>query len=123
MGLKCNQMMNYYTFYTFATYAYSCLICLLGFFIVLRPISLGADALVATPSGVSKCDFSDNFVFNNSAQIQNFTSWYCRGVNLVDCRVILLRMTSLIKRHQTLISGVTDFAHLNDYIFLANFKL
>ena len=28
-----------------------------------------------------------------------------------------------MKRHKTLISGVTDFAHLNDYIFLANFKL
>ena len=27
-----------------------------------------------------------------------------------------------MKRHKTLISGVTDFAHLNDYIFLANFK-
>ena len=63
-------MMNYYTFYTFATYAYSCLICLLEFLIVLRHISLGADALVGTPSGVSKCDFSDNFVFKNSAQIE-----------------------------------------------------
>ena len=28
-----------------------------------------------------------------------------------------------MKRHKTLISGGTDFAHLNDYIFLANFKL
>ena len=46
---------------------------------------LGADALVETPSGVSKCDFSDNFVFKNSAEIQNLTSWYSRGVNLVDC--------------------------------------
>ena len=70
MGLKGNQMMNYYTFYTFAPNAYSCLICLLEFLIVLRHISLGADALVGTPSGVSKCDFSDNFVFKNSAQIQ-----------------------------------------------------
>ena len=28
--------------------------------------------LVGTPSGVSKFDFSDNFVSKNSAQIQNF---------------------------------------------------
>ena len=39
---------------------------------------------VGTPLIVSKFDFSDNFV---SAQIQNFTSWHCSGVNLVDCGV------------------------------------
>ena len=37
--------------------------------------------------GVSKFDFSDNFVSKNSVQIQNFTSWHRRGVNLVDCSV------------------------------------
>ena len=41
-------------------------------------------ALVGTPSGVSKFDFSNNFGSKISAQMQNFTSWHCRGVNLVD---------------------------------------
>ena len=53
-----------------------------------RVLFLGTRALVATPSGVSKFDFSDNFLSKNSAQIQNFTSWHYRGVNLVDCRVL-----------------------------------
>ena len=47
-------------------------------------------ALVGTPLGVSKFDFSGNFVSRNSAQIQNFTRWHCRGVNLVDCSVICI---------------------------------
>ena len=33
-------------------------------------------------SGVSKFDFSDNFVSKNSAQMYNFTSWHCRGASL-----------------------------------------
>ena len=33
-------------------------------------------------SGVSKFDFSDNFVSKNSAQMHNFTSWHCRGASL-----------------------------------------
>ena len=40
---------------------------------------LGTHALVGTLSGVSTFDFSYNFAFKNSAQIQNFTSWHCRG--------------------------------------------
>ena len=28
-----------------------------------------------------------------------------------------------MKRYKALISGMTDFVHLNDYILLANFKL
>ena len=64
-------------------------------------ISVGTRALVGTPSGVSKFDFSDNFVSKNSAQIQNFTSWHCSGVNLVDCSVLC----------------IDRFAHLNDYYF------
>ena len=48
--------------------------------------------LVGTPSGVSKFDFSDNFVSTNSAQIQNFTSWHCR-------------------RYKAFIWRMTDFAH------------
>ena len=52
-------------------------------------VSLGTRALVGTLSGVSRFDFSDNFVAKNSAQIQTFTSWYCGGVNLVDCSVLL----------------------------------
>ena len=48
-------------------------------------------ALVGTHSGVSKFDFSDNFGSKISAQIQNFTSWYWRGVNLVDGIVGILK--------------------------------
>ena len=33
-------------------------------------------------SGVSKFDFSDNFVSKNSAKMHNFTSWHCRGASL-----------------------------------------
>ena len=33
-------------------------------------------------SGVSKFDFSDNFVSKNSAKMRNFTSWHCRGASL-----------------------------------------
>ena len=50
-------------------------------------ILLGTRALVRTPSGVSKFDFSDTFASKNSTQIQTFTSWNCRGVKLVDCSV------------------------------------
>ena len=34
-----------------------------------------------------------------------------------------MRIQILILGFKGLISGMTDFAHLNDYIFLANFKL
>ena len=44
--------------------------------------------------GVSKFDFSDNFVSKNSVQIQNFTSWHHRGVNLVDSSVSCTKQTS-----------------------------
>ena len=77
---------------------------------------LGTRALVAIPSGVSKFDFSDNFLSKNSAQIQNFTSWHYRGVNLVDCRVLCTERNSKRAiynwRYKALISGMTDFAHL-----------
>ena len=47
-------------------------------------------ASVGTPLGVSKFDFSDNFVSKNSAQMQNFPNWHCREVNLVDCIVLCI---------------------------------
>ena len=55
---------------------------------------LGTRALIGTPSGVSKFDFSDNFVSKNSAQIQQFTSWHCRVINLVDCSVLCTERNS-----------------------------
>ena len=55
---------------------------------------LGTRALVGTPSDVSKFDFSDNFVSKNSAQIQQFTSWHCRVINLVDCSVLCIERNS-----------------------------
>ena len=47
-------------------------------------------ALFETPSGVSKFDFSDNFGSKISAQVQNFTSCHCRGVNLVEGSVLCI---------------------------------
>ena len=55
---------------------------------------LRTHALVGTLSGVSTFDFSHNFAFKNSAQIQNFTSWHCRGVKLVDCSVFRIERNS-----------------------------
>ena len=55
---------------------------------------LRTHALVGTLSGVSAFDFSHNFAFKNSAQIQNFTSWHCRGVKLVDCSVFRIERNS-----------------------------
>ena len=49
---------------------------------------LSSRAFVGTPTGVSKLEFSDNFVSTNSAQIQNFTNSHFRGVNLADCSVL-----------------------------------
>ena len=57
-------------------------------------ILLATRALVAKPAGVSKFDFSDNFVSKNSAQIQNFAIWRCRGVKLVDCSVLCIEQNS-----------------------------
>ena len=45
-----------------------------GLFSEFYGILLGTRSLVGTPSGVSKFDFSDNFVSKNLAQIHNFTS-------------------------------------------------
>ena len=59
---------------------------------ILRHI--GTRSLVGTPSGVSKFDFSDNFVSKNLAQIHNFTSWHGREVNLVDCSVLCVERNS-----------------------------
>ena len=57
-----------------------------------------------------------------SAQVQDITSWHCREVNLVDCSLSWIERNS--KKYEALISEMTDFAHLNDYILLAiNFKL
>ena len=53
---------------------------------------LGTHALVGTLSGVST--FAHNFAFRNSAQIQNFRSWHCRGVKLVDCSVFRIERNS-----------------------------
>ena len=55
---------------------------------------LGTHALVGTLSGVSSFDFSHNFAFKNSSQIQNFTSWHCRGVKLVDCSGFRIKRNS-----------------------------
>ena len=49
---------------------------------------------MATPSEVTKFDFSDNSVSKNSAQIQNLTSWHCTGGNLVDCSVSCIEQNS-----------------------------
>ena len=58
----------------------------------------------------------------NSAQIQNFG-----GVNFVDCSVLCIERNSkralLQKDNKALISEMTVFSHLNDYIVLTNFKL
>ena len=53
-----------------------------------------SSVLAGTPSGVSEFDFSDNFVSKNLAQMQNFTSWHYRGVNLVDCSVLSIERNS-----------------------------
>ena len=45
-------------------------------------------AFVRTPTGVSKLEFSDNFVSQNSAQIQNFTNSHFKGLKLVACSVL-----------------------------------
>ena len=55
---------------------------------------LGTHASVGTLSGVSPFDFSHNFAFKNSSQIQNFTSWHCRGAKLVDCSVFRIERNS-----------------------------
>ena len=55
---------------------------------------LGTHALVGTLSGVSTFAFSHNFALRNSAQIQNFRSWHCRGVKLVDCSVFRIERNS-----------------------------
>ena len=78
-------------------------------------------ALAGTPSGVSKFDFSDNFVSRNSAQIENFPSWHCS--NSVPCIEQNSERALLKKYISVFISGMTDFAHLNECIVLANFKL
>ena len=73
-------------------------------------------ALVRTLLGVSKFDFLTILCpRKNSAQIQNFTSWHFRAEFL---------KSAFIKRYKAFISGMTDFAHLNNYIILlANLKL
>ena len=55
-------------------------------------------AFVGTPTGVSKLEFSDNFVSKNSAQIQNFTNSHFRGVNLVACSVLYVS-GEILKEH------------------------
>ena len=93
---------------------------------------LSSRAFVGTPTGVSKLEFSDNFVSKNSAQIriQNFTNSQFRGVNLVDCSVLYVlggilkeRLYKKDNRALIIISGMKVFAHLNDYILLTNCKL
>ena len=46
---------------------------------------------------------------------------------MVDCSVLCIKRNSnknaFIKRYKALISGMTDIAHFNDYILLANFKI
>ena len=61
---------------------------------------LSSRAFVGTPTGVSKLDFSDNFVSKNSAQIRIliFTNLQFRGVNLVDCTVLYVLGGILKKR-------------------------
>ena len=49
-----------------------------------------------------------------------------RGVNLVDLTVSRQKQSSkraLFGKDKTLISGMADFAHLNDYNLLENVKL
>ena len=53
--------------------------------------------------GSLKIYFSDNFVFKNSAQIQNFTSWHCRVVNLVD---FIYHVCSLTKHFKSRFSSL-----------------
>ena len=55
---------------------------------------------------------SDNFLSKNSAQIQNFTMRSTESLK-----------SAFTKRDKALISGMTDFAHFNDYTLLLNFKL
>ena len=61
---------------------------------IIRHALLSILLVVGTPSEVSKLEFPDNFVFKNSAQVQNFTDWHCRVVNLVDCRVLCIERNS-----------------------------
>ena len=65
-----------------------------GLFSQLYGILLGTRSLVGTPSGVSKFDFSDNFVSKNLAQIHNFTCWNSKETNLVDCSVLCVERNS-----------------------------
>ena len=65
-----------------------------GLFSQLYGILLGTRSLVGTPSGVSKFDFSDNFVSKNLAQIHNFTCWHSKETNLVDCSVLCVERNS-----------------------------
>ena len=93
---------------------------------------LSSRAFVGTPTGVSKLDFSDNFVSKNSAQIRIliFTNLQFRGVNLVDRSVLyvlggILKERLYKKRYRALIIiwEMKVFAHLNYYILLTNCKL
>ena len=61
---------------------------------IIRHALLSTLLVVGTPSEVSKLEFSDNFVSKNSAQVQNFTNWHCRVVNLVDCSVLCIERNS-----------------------------
>ena len=67
---------------------------LLLFFSISKILETIAKSFLAWNLGVSKFAFSDNFVSKKSAQIQNFTSGHCRGVNLEDCSVLRIERNS-----------------------------